>query len=121
MNGCAVKFDTSSGGWNNVGKSWKLTDVWNAMCVLMWEPDEKEYAELTGNPAFEYNDGSNFPDDTEGIAKLHSNNGGNLMVISGSVAYWTFKQWRSQADQTPYMRNFVWWYPGTANGHFDNK
>jgi prepilin-type N-terminal cleavage/methylation domain-containing protein len=117
MNGCAVSFGA---GWANDGKSWKTTDVWNQMCVLMWEPDEQQYSS-SGNEAFEFNDGANFPDDTEGIARLHSKNGGNVMLISGSVQYWTELEWRQQADQTPHQRNYVWWYPGEADGHFDNQ
>jgi len=115
MNGSAVSFGPN---WENEGKSWKTTDVWNSTCVLMWEPDEAQYGPA-GKEAFEFNDGANFPDDTEGIGRLHSKNGGNLMLLCGTVQYYTVTQWRQQADQVSPIHNFVWWYPGAANGHFD--
>src|SRR5258708_4052182 len=59
----------------------KITQAWNPLCYLLWEPDEN--AGGNGNPgAFEFNDGANYPSvptscthpGNEGIGRLHSKN-----------------------------------------------
>jgi prepilin-type N-terminal cleavage/methylation domain-containing protein len=121
MNGSACEF--TADGSLGLGKCCKITDVWNPQCYLMWEPDEKMYQMDGGDPAFEFNDAANFPDDTEGIARLHSRNGGSAMLISGGTLFVLETQWRLQCDQAagtgtgPGGKNFAWWNPGSTTGH----
>lgn len=69
------------------GSGWpapmKMTAVWSPMCYLLWEPDEL----LDSPPAFEYNDGSNYPTAPEGIGLLHSNHGGNALALDDHVDF----------------------------------
>ena len=73
----------------------RITDVWSPLCYMMWEADENRAG--PGNPGpFEYNDGGNFPNNTEGVARLHSKDGGNALAIDGHVDFvltTAFDQW----------------------------
>jgi prepilin-type N-terminal cleavage/methylation domain-containing protein len=96
----------------NGGFPCKITQVWSPMCYLLWEPDEF----LASPPAFEYNDGANFPNASEGIGLLHSNHGGNALALDGHVDFvqrTDFNSW--SANNT--ARNYLWWNPLSANGH----
>jgi prepilin-type N-terminal cleavage/methylation domain-containing protein len=97
------------------------TDAWNPMCWLLWEPDEQAYAQASGNPAFEYNDASNYPDDTEGISVLHSKNGGNAVCMCGTVQFVLRKTFKNESDAKGTMgpggKTLCWWAPDTSNGH----
>ena len=98
----------------------KTSDAWSPMCYLVWEPDEHLY-DASGNPAFEYNDAANFPNDSEGIGRLHSKNGGNALCICGTVVYVTVTQFKNESNGKgtpgPNGKTLVWWSPLTANGH----
>jgi prepilin-type N-terminal cleavage/methylation domain-containing protein len=96
----------------------KVTDAWNPMCWLMWEPDEQMYG---GDAAFEFNDGANYPDDTEGISTLHSKNGGNAVCLCGTAQFVLKTTFRNESDAKgtmgPTGQTLCWWAPDTANGH----
>jgi prepilin-type N-terminal cleavage/methylation domain-containing protein len=97
----------------------KITQVWSPMCYLLWEPDEN--ANGPGNPgAFDYNDGANFPNASEGIGRLHSKKGGFILALDGHVAFVsreTFIQQSTQNGEGPGGKSLLWWSPCTANGH----
>src|SRR5579872_2613448 len=58
-------------GYGASGQGCKITDIWSPMCYLLWEPDENALG--PGNPgAFDFNDASSFPNQSEGIGRLHS-------------------------------------------------
>jgi prepilin-type N-terminal cleavage/methylation domain-containing protein len=117
MDGAACGFGSED--YTKANTFEKTSDVWNPMCYLLWEPDETLY-DATGNPAFEFNDGSNFPDDTEGIGRLHSKNGGNALTICGTVNYLSIQQFKLESDGRgtigPGGKDLVWWSPLTADG-----
>ena len=119
MNGSVVYFTADQYG---IGKSCKVTDVWSPMCVLLWEPDEHMY-DSNGDEAFEFNDGANFPNDQEGIGRLHSKIGGSVLGIDGHVQFMTVLDFRQQADQRagtgpgPGGKNYLWWNPSSTDGH----
>ncbi len=98
----------------------KITSVWNPMCWLLWEPDEKMYALNGGDPAFEYNDGANFPDSTEGISTLHTKNGGNAVTLCGTAQFVLVKTFQAasngQGTIGPGGRTLCWWAPDQALG-----
>ncbi len=126
---------TASGGRNNklatyvmdgavvaypaaYGTPMKITAVWSPMCYLIWEPNENAVG--PGNPgAFEYNDGSNFPNTSEGIGLLHSKSGGNALALDGHVDFVTvpqFKQYSTVGSGPgPLNQTYLWW-DGKANG-----
>jgi prepilin-type N-terminal cleavage/methylation domain-containing protein len=104
----------------------KITDVWSPMCWLLWEPDEQMYntAAAGNQPAFEYNDGANYPDDTEGISVLHSKNGGNALCICGTAQFVLKTTFRNESDGVgtigPGGRTLCWWAPDHAAGEPSN-
>ena len=100
----------------------KATTVWSTMCYLLWEPDENNVG--PGNPgAFEFNDASNFPNDSEGIGRLHSRKGGSIVAMGGHVQFLKREQFR--ADSTtpngrgpgPGGKTLLWWSPMSSDGH----
>ncbi len=97
----------------------KVTDVWNPACYLLWEPDENELG--YGNPgAFQFNDGANSPDATEGLGRLHTVNGGELLTVGGNVQFVSWPQFTAQSTylSTPQQpRGLAWWSPFTFEGH----
>jgi prepilin-type N-terminal cleavage/methylation domain-containing protein len=121
MNGAACGYPSA-----DVVRSCKITAPWSPMCYLLWEPDENCVA--PGNPgAFEYNDGANFPSvppvGGEGIGRLHSKKGGNIMALAGHVIFITVKQFADDSN-TPLGRGpgtggktYLWWSTYSSNGH----
>jgi len=119
MNGAAC-------GYPNVGtiRTCKISAAWSPMCYLMWEPDENRLG--PGNPgAFEFNDAANYPEvaNGEGVGRLHSKSGGNIMALAGHVQYITCKQFDQQSLATgaqapgPGGKSYLWWSPWSADGH----
>ena len=104
--------------------SCKITAAWNPLCYLVWEPDENALG--PGNPGgFEYNDGANFPRQSngEGIGKLHSNKGGNILALDGHVQFWSSIDFAKDSNATvatapgPRGKTFLWWSPYSNDGH----
>jgi prepilin-type processing-associated H-X9-DG protein len=102
--------------------TWKTTSVWSPLCYLMWEPDENTLG--PGNPgAFEFNDGSNFPEappnGAEGIGPLHNKKGGNILALDGHVDFMITNQFNRLSNDKgpgPNGRGLLWWNPGPDNG-----
>ena len=106
----------------------KSTSIWSPSCYLLWEPDEFLPSVATGLPngelGFEWNDGSNFPDappnGDEGIGRLHSKNGGNILAMDGHVDYMAtniFSKLSNFEGPGPGGRSLLWWSPWGPNGH----
>jgi len=106
-------------GNTGIGASCKLTSAWNPMCYLLWEPDENAVG--PGNPgAFDYNDGANFPNASEGIGRLHSRKGGAILALAGHVQFVTKEQFSREATlpgSGPGGKSFLWWSPWSGDGH----
>jgi prepilin-type N-terminal cleavage/methylation domain-containing protein len=103
-------------------QSAKITSAWNTEVYLLWEPDENNLG--PGNPgAFEYNDGANFPNSSEGVGLLHSKRGGNILALAGDVHFITslsfFGDSNIPAGQGPGPggKTYLWWSPFSGNGH----
>lgn len=114
MNGAAIGYSTS---WPT---PCKVTDVWSPACYLLWEPDENAVG--LGNPgAFEYNDGANFPNTSEGIGRLHSANSGNMLCVGGNVQFVTVQTFQIQSiagkGPGPGGNTLAWWYPFASTGN----
>ena len=117
-------------GYNFANGSCKLTQGWNPLVYLLWEPDEN--AGGPGVPgAFEYNDAANFPSvptsctnpGNEGIGRLHTKNGGNALCLDSHVQYLLYKQFQQDSATPcgqgpgPGGKTFLWWSPFSNNGH----
>jgi prepilin-type N-terminal cleavage/methylation domain-containing protein len=109
----------------------RSTSIWSPSCYLMWEPDEFLPDVPGGAPngalAFEWNDGSNFPSTpgdnppgSEGIGRLHTKSGGNILAMDGRVDYMvtnTFDKYSLYEGPGVGGRWFLWWSPWGPNGH----
>lgn len=118
MNGAVCGFGAS-------GTPCKLPAVWSpAACYLQWEPDENVLG--PGNPgAFEFNDAANFSEvsNGEGIGRLHSQKGGNMLAVGGNVHFVLVTVFNKDsttpagAGPGPGGKTGLWWSPFSANGH----
>lgn len=96
----------------------KITAVWSSQCYLIWEPDEFSIgANGTMVGAGAYNDGSNWPNQGEGIGLLHSKNGGNALAMDGHVDFVTTINFNAWSLDAANVKNYLWWNPVTVNGH----
>jgi hypothetical protein len=106
MNGAVCGFGLSQ-------QSYKITDVWNAGCFLLWNADEQN-----GNPpigVFAYNDGSTYPDRNEGPGRVHSPMGNDLLTVGGNVKFVTAPEY--DAERLNNGRSLTWWSPFSSSGH----
>jgi prepilin-type N-terminal cleavage/methylation domain-containing protein len=114
MNGAPAGYPTVG-----VYRTSKITQVWSPMCYLLWEPDENAVG--PGNPgAHDFNDGANFPNDSEGIGRLHSRKGGMIVAVGGHVQFITRTQFRTESSRAglgPGGKSLLWWSPYSLNGH----
>ncbi len=99
----------------------KLSTIWSPMCWLQWEPDENNNG--PGNPgAFDFNDGANFPNNSEGLGQLHSHKGGAILAIAGHVQFVLRTDFRTDCDAPqgqgpgPGGRSYSHWNPFSGNG-----
>jgi prepilin-type N-terminal cleavage/methylation domain-containing protein/prepilin-type processing-associated H-X9-DG protein len=123
MNGAVVGYGDGTGNTEAPLKSCKSTQAWSPLCYLLWEPDENTLGYL--NPgAFEFNDGSNFPDAPptggEGIGPLHNKTGGNILAMDGHVAFLSTNVFNKLANGEGNVlggRGLLWWSPWSVNGH----
>jgi prepilin-type N-terminal cleavage/methylation domain-containing protein len=118
MNGAQCGYGSS------VPRGCKASAPWSPMCYLLWEPDENYLG--PGNPgAFEYNDASNFPQASngEGIGRLHSKKGGQILALGGHVIFITTKTFYTDSNTTPGKgpgpggKTYLWWSPFKTDGH----
>lgn len=106
MNGAVCGYD---GPPNVPFRSAKLSQVWNTMCYIQWEPDEN----LGGIGAFAYNDASSFPNVNEGVGRLHTA-GAVIQAVGGHVQFITFKQFTTEQNKPG--KGLLWWSPWKADG-----
>jgi prepilin-type N-terminal cleavage/methylation domain-containing protein/prepilin-type processing-associated H-X9-DG protein len=119
MDGAVVSFGQGPGP-SGIGTPCKMTAVWSPLCYIIWEPDENAVG--PGNPgAFEYNDGANTPDVSEGIGLLHSKSGGNALALDGHVDFVKtiqFKQYSTVGSGPgPTGKTYLYWDTLNANGY----
>ena len=76
---------------------------------IFWETDE------TIN--FNFNDGSNYPNPSEGLTKRHAMNGSIISCNDGHAEIITFKQF--EEERLKVLKNRLWCNPGTPTGRQD--
>jgi len=119
MNGAVVGYPNIWSG-AGYGRPCKTSSPWSQLCYLAWEPDENRLG--PGNPgAFDYNDGSNYPTEQEGIGLLHSKKGGNALALDGHVDFVQtikFSQYsKVGSGPGPGGKTFLWWNPLSTQGN----
>jgi prepilin-type N-terminal cleavage/methylation domain-containing protein/prepilin-type processing-associated H-X9-DG protein len=125
MNGAVCGF-TDAQSPTQYPKS-KTSAVWSpAACFVQWEPDENTLG--PGNPGpFEFNDAGNFPSAPpsggEGIGRLHSKNGGNIVACDGHVQFMMATAFAKDSNipsgqgPGPGGKTDLWWSPFSSDGH----
>jgi len=125
MDGAPAGFPSAPTGISGA-PTCKITDAWNPTCYLLWEPDEN--AAGPGSPgAQDFNDGANYPETTggipsgdEGIGRLHSGKGGNILALDGHVQFLTVLQFTAESNEGrgggPGGKSLLWWNPRTRDG-----
>jgi prepilin-type N-terminal cleavage/methylation domain-containing protein/prepilin-type processing-associated H-X9-DG protein len=105
----------------------KASDVWSpTACFVQWEPDENTLG--PGNPgAGEFNDAANFPSAPpsggEGIGRLHSKKGGNILAMDGHVQFMLAPAFAQDSNipagsgPGPGGKTGLWWSPFSLSGH----
>jgi type II secretory pathway pseudopilin PulG len=86
----------------------KISSIWNPLCYVIWEPDQRL------DPANCYNDASSYPNTQEGLGRLHIT-GGNLLAAGGNATFMSYQEFT--ALQAITTKNLLWWNPLSANGH----
>ncbi|MGO8928608.1 MAG: prepilin-type N-terminal cleavage/methylation domain-containing protein [Limisphaerales bacterium] len=125
MNGSICGF-TDASGVNSYPRS-RNTQAWSpSACFMQWEPDENCLG--PGNPgAFEFNDAANFPSAPpsggEGIGKLHSKKGGNILAVDAHVQFMLATAFQKDSNTPagagpgPGGKTDLWWSPFSTTGH----
>jgi len=119
MNGAVCGYDAPAG---NEYRSCKMAQIWSPMDYLLWEPDENNNGPR--NPGeFDFNDAASFPDNNEGLGRLHSKKGGSLVAIGGHVQFVTRVNFRADSNTPqgrgpgPGGKTYLWWSPYSSTGH----
>ena len=118
MNGSVVGFHNYN-ATPTPGIPCKITAVYSPLCYLIWEPNEFSLKNGTPIGGFEWNDGANFPDITDGeaIGLMHSKHGGNALALDSHVEFVKSVDFNAWSTDTANVRNYLWWSTLTANGH----
>jgi prepilin-type N-terminal cleavage/methylation domain-containing protein len=117
MNGAVCgygKLPVVAGGLPN---SVKITTLFSQLCYLMWEPDENLGSPPIG--AFAYNDASSFPNNNEGVGRLHGS-GAIVLAIDSHVQFLKYTSFVAEQNNPPAGQSgkgLLWWYPGSVDGH----
>ena len=104
MNGAVCGYSSSP------FRSAKITQVWSPMCYIQWEPDENLGTPPIG--AFAYNDASSYPDQNEGVGRLHTK-GAIILAVGGHVQFISFQDFEAEKKRN---KGFLWWSPWSATG-----
>jgi hypothetical protein len=92
----------------------KVTDVWNPACYLLWGSGENSIG--PGNPGpYVFNDGANYPDYGEGVERIHTANGGEVLSVAGNVQFVGRQKWMTESGSLG--PNLAWWSPFSSDGH----
>jgi len=106
MNGAPCYYPPGGNNATYNYRTCKTTQIWSPLSWLLWEPD------LNLNPNA-YNDAANYPNNTEGVGRLHVK-GANILAVGGNAAFITFSSF--QQEQTKAGKGLLWWNPNSANG-----
>jgi prepilin-type N-terminal cleavage/methylation domain-containing protein len=112
MNGASAFFPPLGNPGSYKYNTCKVTAIWSPLCYIQWE----------GNPqnTYTYNDGANYPNQSEGVGPMHQS-GCNALAISGNVDYFKVSQFAS-LEYPPNHRSLAGpptlfhWNPATADG-----
>ena len=100
----------------------KASQIWSPLCIINWEPSG------TSGVGNGYNDGANYPNQDEGIAKTLHTKGANVLTVGGSATMMSFEEFLGEmhnpdqtSDCTGISRGLLWWSPQRCDGHGVDK
>jgi len=86
----------------------KVSDIWNPLCWILWEPDDPG----AKNPVVWW-DACSYPDKGEGLGRVHGS-GAVISAVGGNVQFLPLKAFES--EQANPQKNLLWWSPDSKNG-----
>jgi prepilin-type N-terminal cleavage/methylation domain-containing protein len=110
-------------GFNRETSGCKISQIWNPLCYLMWEPDEDNPYPTEGSPPIgwiDYNDGSSPPDRYQGIGFTHGK-GAVVSAIDGHAQFVSFEQFQQEQLNPPgggTEKGLWWWSPFAPDGRY---
>jgi len=115
MNGAAVFFPPL--GKNNAYqyRTCRMSQIWSPLCIIQWEP-----AGNSGN-GNGYNDGANYPNQSEGPSIVLHVSGANVLTVGGSSRVMSVADVLTEINNPPATslrrpKGLLWWNPNQQNG-----
>ena len=113
MNGAACFFCPQGNAKIYGYRTPKASQVWSPLCIINWEQDVSR--------PFSYNDGGNYPNDSEGVGHMHVK-GADVVAIAGNANMMSFAEFEGEVNHTPKGNNtmgkgLLWWNPMQRDGH----
>ena len=86
---------------------------WKISKMVKFRSDGVCFWETREDIAFAWNDGSNYPQDQEGLTKRHGAGGSVISCFDGHAEFMTFKEFTAQYNKRP---GRLWCNPGKPTG-----
>jgi prepilin-type N-terminal cleavage/methylation domain-containing protein len=117
MNGAACYFPVLSNFKQYNYATCKVTEVFSSVCYLLWEAKPEN--------TFTYNDGANYPNQVEGVGKMHFK-GCNVLAIDGHVDFMLVRDFGGLSFPPNHFsfkgpRTLFHWNPKTVDGSGDSE
>jgi prepilin-type N-terminal cleavage/methylation domain-containing protein len=116
MDGAGCFFPKDSPANRYQYRTAKASQVWSPLCIINWEPSG-----TSGNNNG-YNDGANYPDQNEGVAKTLHTKGANVLSVGGNATMWSFQDFLDEMNHpiqndNVHGKGLLWWSPQRPDGH----
>jgi prepilin-type N-terminal cleavage/methylation domain-containing protein len=116
MNGAPIFYPPLGQASTYQYKSCKASQIWSPLCIIQWEPSG-----TMGN-GNGYNDGGNYPDKNEGVAKTLHTKGANVLAVGGNANMMSFNDFLGEMNNPIYGdcnhgKGLLWWNPNQCDGH----
>jgi hypothetical protein len=120
MNGASAFFPPSTGigaaAFNY--QTCKASQIWSPLCIIQWEPDSST---TTGTGSYVYNDGSDKPQTSEGIGRLHIK-GANVLAVGGNANMMSYQDYIGEMNHNlagvkNLGKGLLYWNTKTADGY----
>ena len=91
-----------------------MSQIWSPFCIIKWEPNP--------NTPFNFGDGANYPDSTEGPSIVLHATGANVLTVGGSTRFMSSSNVVAEMKH-PLFRDYshgkglLWWNPMYPDGH----
>jgi prepilin-type N-terminal cleavage/methylation domain-containing protein len=116
MDGASCFFPKDSPANRYGYRTAKASQVWSPLCIINWEPSG------TSGSGNGYNDGANYPNQDEGVAKTLHTKGANVLSVGGNATMMSFADFLAEMDHPVWNdcdhgKGLLWWSPCRCDGH----